>query len=153
MGITRWRIIKKFECLFNNRRGFTLIEVLVALAILGMTTVFIGGVYTALTASQVSKEYINAENLAKSQMESVMKAPYVTVADYNPADPENSYEIIGIPQYLTDAGYEIYIPPPEIVPGSQEDSNVQKITVEVRLNEGGEIKTVIKLIDYKVNYE
>jgi prepilin-type N-terminal cleavage/methylation domain-containing protein len=136
----------------GNRAGFTLIEVLVALVIMGMTAAFIGGVYTALNASQVNKEYINAENLAKSQMESVMKQQYITVENYDPADPDNSYEIINIPQPLLDQGYEIYMPAPVVVQGTTDNATIQKITVEVRLDENDETKTIIKLVDYKLNY-
>ena len=78
----RWWTDKQCRCCMNFNQGYTLVEVLVALAILGMTAAFIGGIYTALTASQVNTEFINAEDLAKSQMESVMRQPYVTVEDY-----------------------------------------------------------------------
>jgi prepilin-type N-terminal cleavage/methylation domain-containing protein len=143
MNTSERRANKKLRCRLSSRAGFTLVEVLVALAIMGMTVAFIGGVYTALAASQVNKEYINAENLAKSQMESVMKQSYVL------ADSENSYQIIDVPQDLIDAGYEINLEV-EDVPDTN-NAVIQKITVEVRVNKGEEIKTVITLVDYKLN--
>jgi prepilin-type N-terminal cleavage/methylation domain-containing protein len=139
---------------FNKYRlryesGLTLIEVLVALAIMGLTAAFIGGVYTALTASSVNTEFVNAEQLAKSQMESIMREPYVMRVDYNPGDPENSYSAINIPQELLDRGYEIYIGTPQDVPGSSAD--IQKVTVEVRLDRGGDTDTIFRIVDYKLN--
>lgn len=141
------RISRKHQSGFE--KGLTLIEVLVALAIMGLTAVFIGGVYTALTASSVNTEFVNAEQLAKSQVESIMREPYVMRVDYNPGDPENSYSTINIPQELVALGYEIYIGTPQDVPGSNE--NIQKITVEVIINKGGETDTIFKIVDYKLN--
>ena len=130
-------------------RGVTLIEVLVALAILGMTAAFIGGVYTALTASSVNTEFVNAEQLAKSQMESIMREPYIMRVDYDPGDPDNSYSTINIPEELVDMGYEMYIGTPQDVPGSNPD--IQKLTVEVRVTRDGDTDTVFKIVDYKLN--
>jgi prepilin-type N-terminal cleavage/methylation domain-containing protein len=147
-------IPKVINNLFNRyklkcERGLTLIEVLVALAILGLTAAFIGGVYTALTASSVNTEFVNAEQLAKSQMESIMREPYVMRVDYDPGDPENSYSTINIPQELVDMGYEIYIGTPQDVPGSNAD--IQKVTVEVRVERDGDTNTIFRIIDYKLN--
>jgi prepilin-type N-terminal cleavage/methylation domain-containing protein len=147
-------VVKKYKRIFGKyqsgcEKGLTLIEVLVALAIMGLTVAFIGGVYTALTASSVNTEFINAEQLAKSQMESIMREPYVMRVDYNPGDPENSYSVISIPQELVDRGYEIYIGTPQDVPGSSAD--IQKVTVEVRVSRDGDIDTIFKIVDYKLN--
>lgn len=133
----------------KNNKGFTLIEVLAALAIMGMTIVFIGGVYTALNASSVNKESINAQGLAKSQMESIMKADYIMSSEYIPGDLEKSYETISIPAELIAQGYEIYIAPPQDVPNSNE--NIQKIMVEVRISEEEETRIIFKLVNYKLN--
>jgi prepilin-type N-terminal cleavage/methylation domain-containing protein len=140
-------IFKRYK--FKCESGLTLIEVLVALAIMGMTVAFIGGVYTALTASSVNTEFVNAEQLAKSQMESIMREPYVMRVDYSPGDPENSYSTISIPQELVDWGYEIYIGTPQDVPGSSAD--IQKVTVEVRVDRDGDTDTIFKIVDYKLN--
>lgn len=149
MLAVRW--LKKIISRYQSRcdKGMTLIEVLVALAIMGLTAVFIGGVYTALTTSSVNTGFVNAEQLAKSQMESIMKQPYIMRVDYNPGDPENSYSTITIPPELVDTGYEIFIGTPQDVPGGNE--NIQKVTVEVRINKGEETDTIFKIVDYKLN--
>jgi len=61
----------------DNSRGQLLIEVLIALAILGLiSTVFAGAMYTSLQAARLADERSTALTLAKSQIEFVRAAGY-----------------------------------------------------------------------------
>lgn len=75
----------------KGEKGFTLIGVLVAIAILGLVAViFAGGISTAAKAVFVSDERATAESLAKSQMEYVKNQPYL----FAPGGGESTYEKI-----------------------------------------------------------
>ena len=78
--------------LIKKQKGFTLVEVLVALVILGvLASALLLGVSTALKSSATSDELATAESLARSQMEYIKNEPYAgsyTVpvpAEYNSA--------------------------------------------------------------------
>ena len=72
----------------KGEKGFTLIGVLVAIAILGLVAViFAGGISTAAKAVFVSDERATAESLAKSQLESVKSQLYIIA----PASGESTY--------------------------------------------------------------
>jgi len=61
----------------KNERGFSLIEVIIAIALLGMISVaFFGALSTASKATITGDERATAESLARSQMEYVKNAPY-----------------------------------------------------------------------------
>jgi len=78
----------------KSQKGFTLIETLIALGLLGMIGVgFLSGLATTFTAAMVSQERTVAESLAKSQLEYIKAHDYVLTADYDPADPEKRYEL------------------------------------------------------------
>ncbi len=130
----------------NGERGLTLIEILIALGILAATAVvFLLGMSTSSKAVMVSQERVAAESLVKSQMESIKSQDYVMTDEYNPNDPDLSYQLIAIPADLVQQGYDIVIHNPVAVPDG--DVNIQSITVEVTRN--GE--TMFTLAGYKVN--
>jgi prepilin-type N-terminal cleavage/methylation domain-containing protein len=84
----------------GNSRGFGLIEVLIALAILGVVAVaFLTALTTASTALILADERTTAESLARSQLESVKDQPY------NPTPPQASY---GAPIGGIRPGYSIW---------------------------------------------
>jgi prepilin-type N-terminal cleavage/methylation domain-containing protein len=131
----------------NGERGLTLIEILVALGILAaVAVVFLLGMSTSSKAVMVSQESVAVDSLAKSQMESIKSQHYVNVGEYDPNDPDNSYQLIDIPPELAQQGYQIMIHNPELVPPDN-DVNIQSIKVEVTRN--GE--TAFELVGYKVN--
>ena len=79
--------------LLKKERGFTLIEVLISMALLGMiATAFLVAVSTAAKATFITDERATAESIARSQLE------YIKQQQYSPADPggEASYNIIDI---------------------------------------------------------
>ena len=159
----------------KNQKGLTLIEVLIALVILGIVTV---ALLTALTTSSraliLADEKTTAESLARSQLEYVKNAEYI---DYSlgTTDPEREPDVYGV-------YYEVYteIDPPtnysltvtavpinpsddpdpdygtpshepydETTPGSNiydRDAGMQLITVEVY----HQSKLVLTTEDYKV---
>ncbi len=78
----------------RNEKGLTLIEVITALAILGMIGLaFLGALSTASNAVVITDERATAESLARTQMEYIKSQDYI---DYSNPDHEE-YEIITPP--------------------------------------------------------
>jgi prepilin-type N-terminal cleavage/methylation domain-containing protein len=91
------RLRKSCQALIGNSRGFTLIEVLIALAILAIVAVaFLSALATASTALILGDERTTAESLARTQLEYVKSQNYTAVSN---ATGEASYgpPIGGIP--------------------------------------------------------
>lgn len=121
----------------RNEKGFTLIEVLVALAIVSLVVVaFLLAINTASKASLISDERTTAESLARSQMEYVK-------------DPGLAY-VLEATDYVLDPGLTIpsgYSLTTSAQPINTPDDGIQKITVLVA-HHGDDVLT---LEDYKVN--
>lgn len=129
-----------------GERGFTLIETLVALALLGITAlVFLGGISIMYKGSSVAKEHVDAESLAISQWESIKAQDYIETAEYS--EPGNSYQLIDIPEDLAGQDYEIIIESPQaiVTPGGDGYYECQSLTVIVRHEE----REVIRITDFK----
>ena len=132
--------------MIKNERGFSIVEVLVALALLGIIAVaFLGAMATASKALFIADERATAESLARSQME------YVKNQDYDKTnDPPVYQPLSDIPP-----GYSIDITAvrldPEgdgtVVDGELDDDGIQMITVAV--SHHGE--PVLTLEGYKVD--
>ncbi len=128
-----FRVIKKLK---GNETGVTLLETLVALAILGLIAVaFLSGLATASRATFIADERATAESLARSQMEYVKSLEYQQAVSEYPVDPE-----LTIPD-----GWVVPLPVVEPLPDTDDD--IQKITVTVSHN--GTL--VLTIEDYKVN--
>jgi prepilin-type N-terminal cleavage/methylation domain-containing protein len=129
----------------NGERGFTLIEILVALGILAaVAVVFLLGMTTSSKAVMVSQERVAVDSLAKSQMEYVKSLPYDDVNNpiTYPIDPN-----LDIPP-----GYSILVNAERLNPDGPsdpptDDDGLQQITVTVTRN--GELS--FELVGYKVN--
>jgi len=123
--------------LMKNEKGFTLIEVLVALGLLGVfATVFLMGIATSSKAILIADERTTAESLARSQMEYVKELDYVPEATTYGTDPDL---IPAIP-----SGFGVST---SAQPLNSPDNGIQKITVTIDYY--GEV--VIPLEDYKVD--
>lgn len=108
------RFFKKLNCKEN---GFTLIEVLCALGILGMIAIgLFSALGTSLKTTGIADERATAKNLAESQMEYVKQLEWSN--EYPPAEIPLEY-----------SGYEATIDTPSPVDGR--DGALQKITVRV----------------------
>jgi prepilin-type N-terminal cleavage/methylation domain-containing protein len=123
--------------MLKSQKGFTLIEVLISIAILGIITI---GIMNGLTGIMRSVHYTDsreqAKNIAETQIEAVKNQPYNTTA----------YTKITCP-----SGYRIDDIIPISVPGNP-DRNVQQVTITVRYTNifsGQEIP--YSLTDFKVN--
>ncbi len=128
----------------KSEKGFTFIEVVIALAVLGIIAVgFLGGLATASKGLLIADERETANNLAEAQME------YVKNQEYDSTNNPPQYELlddIDIPD-----GYSISVPMAERLDpegdGLDDDDGIQKIAITVRHNG----KEVLTLEDYKVN--
>ena len=132
--------------LMKSEKGFSLIEVMIAIAILGIIgVVFLGALATASKAMFVTDERATAESLARSQMEYVKNCSYV----YGASPPYEQADVA-----TTHPGYFISVDAPPIDPDTGEalaapanDAGIQKITVTVK-HDG---TTIVTLEDYKVD--
>jgi len=128
----------------KSEKGFTFIEVVIALAVLGIIAVgFLGGLATASKGLMIADERETANNLAEAQMEYVKNQPY----DSTNNPPQ--YELLDdndIPDH-----YSIQVSAERLdrdtPPNLNDDDGVQKIEVMVKHSD----KAVLTLEDYKVN--
>ena len=131
------RVIRYFNLAHDDERGISLIETLIALAIMGVVAVvFLTGMTTSSKAVMVSQNRVTAESLAKSQMEDTKAQLYI--------DGAISYPKITIPQDLVDQGYVLTV---VAEPLHASEDGIQKITVTISRNGNG----ILTLKDYKVN--
>jgi prepilin-type N-terminal cleavage/methylation domain-containing protein len=129
--ISRVRIKK----IVMSEGGLTLIEVLIALAILGLVGgIFASGLTMTSKLIMTTQEMVTVDSLARDQMEDTKKQPYVEEA--------TSYPGISIPTDLTGQGYSISV---SAEPLNTPDDGIQKITVTITRN--GE--SLFTFIDYK----
>jgi len=123
--------IIKYGKLVGNQRGYSLIEVLVAIAILAaVLSAFVGALSISLQTQVTIDEKETAKNLAESQMEYVKGQPFA--ATYNPAAIPASY-----------IGYSVNINTGSI---TARDTNLQKVTVVIAHYN----KQITQLVDFKV---
>jgi prepilin-type N-terminal cleavage/methylation domain-containing protein len=125
-----------------SQKGFTLIEVLVAMAIMGILAVAVPcALSTASRTIVISNEQTLAESLARSQVDSILNQNY---------DKTNNPPVYSTVPNLP-AGYSIATPlAARMDPkgdGTGNDDGLQQITVVVKHG----TKTVYTLVDYKVN--
>ena len=132
----------------DGQKGFSLIENLLGVALIGIVAVaFIHGLSTSLRGVSVSQERVTAESLAKSQAEYTMSDTYISVADYDPGDPEKRYEVIEISPELIAAGYSVNISTPQqVIPLGEAGFELQSVNITAeRNNQDKQIITIYKL--------
>lgn len=132
-------MFKKIFKQIHSEQGITLIEILIAIFILGVVGVgFASGMGTGLMADKVADERTIADSLARTQLESIKRAPY------NGTPPYGYATITGIP-----AGYSLNIAVnlinPNIAGNSTTDLGIQKIKVTVLRG----TKQILQLETYK----
>ncbi|MFC1932529.1 prepilin-type N-terminal cleavage/methylation domain-containing protein [Chloroflexota bacterium] len=122
--------------LFRGQRGISLIETVIALALLGLIGVaFLSGLITSSRTVAMSQEIVTVESLAKSQMEHIKSQDYIMVVDYDPVT--NYYEKLDIPADLA-SQYDIEIMSPEtIIAPDLGPFELQSITVVIKRNGKG----------------
>jgi len=125
-------LAKLKRALVGGREGVALVEVLVAVAILGITlVVFLSAVSTGSVGVAKTEERVTAENLARSQLEYTKSQTYLAApASYPTVTPPAGYAISAEAASIPDA-----------------DSAIQKITVSVTRD--GE--TLVTVEDFKVD--
>ena len=120
--------------LVSGQKGTTLIEVLIAIALLGMIAVpFLTALSTSSRALIIADERTTAESLVRSEME------YVKSCDYDSA----SYEHADVPS-PDHPGYTVSV---DVEALNDPDDGIQEITVTVKRD--GEV--VLTTSTYKVD--
>lgn len=133
----RLAMVRKSGLLAGGEFGMTLIETLVALAILGVITVtFLNGLIISSKAVSIADEQAVAGSLARNQMEWLKTVDYVYGAtEYSPAPMPGGKDYIN---YLATIAVEpLHIP----------DMGIQKVIVTIKRS--GE--AVVRLEGYKVD--
>jgi prepilin-type N-terminal cleavage/methylation domain-containing protein len=147
---------RPMEALRGGSRGFTLIEVLIALAlfaIIGIT--FAGGLATASRAVMTGDVRTNSESLARTEMEYVKSQEYssapwsyiVTSFGSTPSCGECPTPTWFDSAHSLSDGYAAYIASVQAEALDDPDNGIQKVTVMVS-HEG---RLVITLEGYKVS--
>lgn len=115
----------------GNQSGFSLIETLVAVAIVGLTTViFLTGLTASVETTVITDEKSTALATADAQMEFIQNQPYEEW--YDPGTPSYAFTLIDdIPQ-----GYSIGTPMVSLIDpkgdGMDNDDGLQRIHIRVR---------------------
>ena len=145
IGVSIFGIMKKLrldnkirKACQGRARGFTMIEVVIAIALIGLIAVAVmSALATASIALIIADERATAESLARSQLEYVKNSPY----DETNNPPEYSPDLTAVPD-----GYDVDIdairlnPDPDNPP--EDDDGIQKITVTV--SRDGEVKVTLE---------
>ena len=130
-------MFKKLRTFTCRESGVTLVETVVALAILGtVAVIFLSGLVTLSKAAYTADERATAESLAQSQMEWAQNIDYVySATQYTPAPLPGGKDYIKYS--ATIAADPLHDP----------DDGIQKITVTVERSS----EQVITLEGYKVD--
>ena len=111
----------------SNERGFSLIEELVALAIMAAAVLMLLGAFSPSSKGvALIRRRVSAETLARSQMEAIKAAPYRS----NPAgDPYPAVESTAAYSVTVDVSY--WVSPTFEVDPPEADGGLQKVVVSV----------------------
>lgn len=134
-----YKLARLFRIFARRERGATLIEALIALAILGVVAAaFLSGLTTTAKGTIIADEQATAESLARSQMEWAKSenVPYVYGA--------TEYSAASVPAGKDYADYSATIDAEAL---HTPDNGIQKIAVTI--NHGD--KELLKLTGYKMD--
>jgi prepilin-type N-terminal cleavage/methylation domain-containing protein len=143
----------------KNQCGFSFIEVLVALAIIGLTgMVFLVALQTATKVTGESNVRTTAKNLAVSQMDTIKAAVYIPapsgiVANYSFSSPPAGFQVYTLDRNNSQVSNTIYGIPWDITSNAvytnanPADPGIQKMTIIIKHKN----KEVFRLIDFKVD--
>ena len=139
----------------GKSRGFTLIEVLIALALFAIIgIVFAGGLATASRAVLIADVRTNAESLARTEMEYVKTQTYsagnwsyVVTHLESTCTPDCPSWWTTNPAPLLSEQHALYTVEVEAVPLDASDSPVEEISVTVNHDD----RSVITLVGYKID--
>jgi prepilin-type N-terminal cleavage/methylation domain-containing protein len=126
----------------KNEKGFSLIEIMIALALLGVIAVaFLGALATASNTIIVTDKHATAESLARSEMEFVKKQDYssapwnytVTSSGRSSTDPPDNWWTTSPPPLLSSDynGYTVTVSA-GLLQLHATDDGIQKITITVK---------------------
>ena len=124
------RLVKERFRLFRGQGGFSLVEGILAVAILAVIgVVFMSAMTTGFRSAGIQDEQITAESLARTQLEIIKAATYAdNYTDLKISEPSQYLISIESP-YVSWNGTDWLVE-------SEEDTGLQKITVRVS-REGG----------------
>ena len=95
-------------CWLHRQQGLSMLEVMVALAILGVAGVgLMTGLNGAFRAQDISREQVRAENLARAQLEYIREVDYHL--DYNVAETDCIPGCVPPPGVVVPQGYLITV--------------------------------------------
>ena len=113
----------------RNQKGFSLLEVLVSLALIGvLTTGFLGAMSNATKGAIMNDRIDTSRALAQGQMEYVKKLAFSTNATVYPPDPNM---VNGSNQFINYPGYSVAISASN---AAQRSASIQTITVTIFYN-------------------
>ena len=142
--------IKKIK---SNQKGFTLTEVIIALALFGLVGASVMGALNASSKTIVSAHEITiAESLTRTIIEYVKRCPYDSTNDpilYD-SDVEDYGALLGLSgdPYYGDYTVDVDIERLDSeADGTDDDDGIQKITVQISY----EGRQVLVTVAYKVN--
>jgi prepilin-type N-terminal cleavage/methylation domain-containing protein len=145
--------------LMKSEKGFTLIEVLISLTLLGIVAVaLLGGLFTSAKALIVADKQTSAESLSGTEMEYVKKQEY-SVAPWSYELPSGTSPTGEFPEWWNEGdphtlppGYDGYTVTVSTAPLHATDDGIQKITITVkRLEDDPQDVEIIILEGYKTS--
>lgn len=141
--------------LHKNQKGFTLIEVLVGIALIGIiASAFLFAIATAGKANIIADERATAESLARSQFEYIKKQAYILTDENGEViydklgDIPQHYEIWSYDREGTIVEYIIGVPwDSQNYEATTTDIGLQRIFLVIKHNG----KVVLEIEEYKVD--
>jgi len=143
----------------KGEKGFSLIEVVMAIAVLGIVAVaYLGALATGSKAIMIADERATAESLARTQMEYVRSQDYssadwdytVTSTQLSSTDPPTASWWNNDPPPLLSDDYDNYTVIVNTEPLSGVvDNGIQVITVTIQHTLSGEPKQIFALEGYR----